>query len=239
MALRPELRFALIAGASALIAGAAGVALWTAIRPRALPAPQGTLRCPSDPAPTASVRRGDFVILQLESADGSYHESTWATVLARTPDTLVAVLSGEQIAEGVRPLATDKHGFRLGEKMLVSPDCVWGVFHPTEMGDPDTGGTILCGPQIDELAQFLEDASLYAIAKGLTVEPGNRAEIVVASKASYKAWSERLWTRIVTMSPNGQVMTARIDDDPEFTDNHTLVRGSIVRYNRDCIIGAV
>lgn len=178
------------------------------------------------------------MIVQLQSADKSFRQSTWATILAKTPDTLVAVLSGEQIEEGVRPLATDQHGFRLGEKLLVPRECVWEVFRPTPMGDKTTGGKIFCGPEIIELAAFLKDEALFPIAKGLTIQPGDEAQVVVGSRASYKAWHERVWTRVVTISPNGQVLTARVDDDPEHTDNHNLVRGSIVRYNRDCIIGA-
>ena len=240
MALRPNVRFALIAGTAAAIAGGVGLWMWSATRPQPAAIPgSGSLLCPTDVGKDpvlAKIARGDFVIVQLQSPDGDYSESTWATVLSKTGDTIVAVISGEQIPEGVRSLATDKHGFRLGDRIFIEHTCVWEVFHPGDLGE----GEIFCGPQVTDLAEFLEDENLYPIARGKTVQPGDRAQILVASKmARGTAWHERLWTQIVRISRRGQVITAQIDQDPdpELSLLHTLVRGSVVRYNRDCVIG--
>lgn len=234
MRLSRSTKIALGAGAATTIVG---VAIW-AWKARRTPqvAGKGSLLCPADagktPAPAASVGRGDFVVVQLQSHDGKFSESTWATIAEDAGDVLVAVLTGEQISEGVRQLRTDKHGFRLGQRMILERECIWEVYRPEEYN-----GQILCGPQIVELAEHIGDETLYPVAGGLTVEPGDRAQIVIGSKESFgNAWNERLWTRIVTMSPSGQVITAWIEDEPELAE-HGLVRGSIVRFNRDCIIG--
>lgn len=237
MALSPRVKFALAVGGGAAVAGA-GVWVWTALTKDKPKGPRrDPILCPAavgrDAAPTASVKRGDFVVIQLQSPDGSYHESTWATVIGKTAEELAVVITGEQLPEGVRPLATDKHGIRLGHRMLLKRDCVWEVFRPVKVG-----GQILCGPQVAELAKFLEDEDLGVVAGGLIIEQGDRARIIVGSKESFgNAWNEELWTRVVTISPTGQVITARVDDDPELTKRHGLTRGSIVRYNRDCVIG--
>ena len=171
-------------------------------------------------------------MIQVQSGDGKFSEATWATVLAKSDDTIFAAITGEQVEEGVRTLQTDKHGFRLGQTVLVTRDCIWEVFKPERFD-----GDILCGPQIRELAEFLKDDNLYPIAAGRTVEVGDRVQIVVGSKESFgNAWHEKLWTRIITISPSGQVITAMVDSEPEVTE-HGLARGSIVRFNRDCVIG--
>lgn len=236
MPLSPRVRFALVAGGAAAIAGG-GVWLWTTLRPKPSLPDAPALLCPRHvgkaAAPSASVEPGDFVVVELQSPDGKFHESTWATVAAVAGNALVVILTGEQIPEGIRPLRTKQHGFRLGHKMILERDCIWEVFRPAEMT-----GQILCGPQILELAKFLEDDTLFPVASGLTVQQGDRAKIMVGSIESFgNAWNESLWTRIVTISPSGQVVTAKIQDEPELTERHGLVEGSIVRYNRDCVIG--
>jgi hypothetical protein len=197
---------------------------------------KGGLLCPRHvgraPADTSGLGRGDFVVLQLQSADGSFSESTWATIVSKTGGHLVAVLSGEQIPEGVRPLHTARHGFRLGEHLVLDEGCVWDVFKPAEFE-----GRILCGPQVIDLGNFLGE-DIFPVAGGLIVDRNDRARIVVGSKESFgNAWHEFLWTRIATISPSGQVITALVEDDPELSSRHGLVRGSVVRFNRDCIIG--
>lgn len=238
MPLAPQIKVALAAGSTAAIAGIA----WWAIERRDERPDQpgkstgGRLLCPSEvgkESPLGPIEAGDFVVVQLQSADATFSEPTWATVLSVSGDSLFAVLSGEQIEEGVRPLQTKRHGFRLGHRMLIQRDCVWEIFHPSPMT-----GQILCGPQVDELAKFLEDDDLAVTPGGLIVQPGDRAEIVVGSELSYgNLWHERLWTRILSVSPSGQVITAMIDEDPALKHEHGLVLGSIVRYNRDCVIG--
>lgn len=230
-----RIKIAIGAGA---VTVAAGVAIWALSgRGPVRSVHKGSLLCPGDvgrtPVPeTNSVGRGDFVVVQLQSPDGKFSESTWATVVEDSGDVLVAVLTGEQIAEGVRALRTDQHGFRLGQKLVLERGCIWEVFRPEKYE-----GQILCGPQIVELAEYIGDEHLYAVKGGLTVEPGDRARIVIGSEESFgNAWYERLWTRIATMSPSGQIITAWVEDDPEL-EEHGLKRGSIVRFNRDCIIG--
>lgn len=239
MALGTAHKVAIVAASTAAIAGLSTWAYLTHADKKLPPEPPkpGRLMCPGDvgrdPAPAEGVGRGDFIVVALISGDGKFFENTWASVLATTPDNLFVALTGEQIAEGVRPIATDKHGFHLGEQLIVPRNCVFEVFKPVEVD-----GQILCGPQIVELGTFLQDPDLKPIAAGLTVEVGNRSEIIVASKESFgNAWFERLWTRIVTISKSGQVITATVDDTPEKTDDHGLIRGTVVRYNRDCVIG--
>jgi len=238
MALHPVLKLALIASGAATVAG---LGVWgiLALREGATPPPPplpGRLLCPREagrePAPATSVGRGDFIVIQLQSGDKKFSESTWASVVAGAGGDVIVLLTGEQIAEGVRPLSTDKHGFRLGQPLVVPRDCIWEVFRPVKLT-----GQILCGPQLDELGEFLKE-EIYPIEAGLTVEPGDRAQIIVASnEAQGTAWHERLLTRIVTISRSGQVLTARVEGIPTQTDKHGLSSGSVVRFNRDCIVG--
>ena len=121
----------------------------------------------------------------------------------------------------------------LGHRLLLERDCIWEVFQPEPFE-----GQILCGPQIIELAELLGDADLFPVAGALTVQPGDPARIIVAQKGTATgAWSEKLWTQIKTISPTGQVITAIVTDEPQQSDRHELVAGSVVLYNRDCIIG--
>lgn len=235
MPMRPRVKFALAAGGAAVAIGF-GAWAWTELRPTPTKKRHGSLLCPGkvgrEPAPAETVGRGDFVVVQLQSADGKFHESTWATVLGETGDVVAVVLAGEQIAEGIRPLATDKHGFRLGDRLTVARDCIWELFRPTAFR-----GQILCGPRITELGEAIGE-EMVPVAAGLTVQRGDRARVLVASKtAQGTAWHEKIWTRIATISPSGQVITAVVDEDPQKTERHKLTRGSVIRFNRDCVIG--
>ncbi len=234
MAMRPQVKFALAAAGAAAAVGL-GVWGWLAFQPKPKKK-HGSLLCPAQAGrkavPAETVGRGDFVVVQLQSADGKFHESTWATVLGETGDVLAVMLAGEQVEEGIRPLATDQHGFRLGDRMTLARDCIWELFRPEAFD-----GTILCGPQITELGEQVGE-DLFAVAAGLTVQRGDRARILVASKeAQGSVWHEEIWTRIATISPTGQVITALVDEDPEEIERHKLTRGSVVRFNRDCVIG--
>lgn len=235
MPMRPQLKFALAAG-GAVVVGGLGYWAYSALRGEDKPQ-DGSLLCPAavgrDPAPSESVGRGDFVVIQLQSADRKFHESTWANVLGETGGVLVATIAGEQVAEGIRPLATDKHGFRLGDQITLDRACIWEVFRPEEFR-----GQILCGPQITELSDKLEDEDYFPVAGGLTVQRGDRARILVGSSVAHATdWHEPLWTRIATISPSGQVITAIVDQEPELSKRHHLSQGSVVRFNRDCVIG--
>lgn len=240
--MRTAHKLALIAVGSAAVAGTTVWAILSyADRPKKkpeLPKP-GRVLCPADvgrdPPAAVSVGRGDFVAVALQSGDGSFVETTWASVLAGAGPDIVVALTGEQVAEGVKPLSTERHGFSLGTRLLISRECVWEVFRPSEIE-----GQILCGPQVTELATFLGDDAdgMAVVPAGLIVNAGDRVEIVVASKEALgTAWFERLWTRVVTMSRSGQVLTAMVVEQPEKTDNHGLSMGSVVRFNRDCVIG--
>jgi hypothetical protein len=234
----PRVKFALGLGGVVAVAGGAAWAIssLTDDRKKIGKGGPGRLFCPREggrvPAPSHLLERGDFVVVQLRSADGAFSEPTWATILDASGDDLVAVISGEQVEEGVRPIATDKHGFRLGHQLVLERDCIWEVFHPT-----DSLGQILCGPQIDELAKFTGEAFM-PVRGGLTVEAGDGARVIVADKASFgNTWWEPLWTRIVNVSATGQILTAIVDEDPKQGERHGLVRGSVLRFNRDCVIG--
>ncbi|MCH9637754.1 MAG: hypothetical protein K0U16_07405 [Gammaproteobacteria bacterium] len=236
MALSPRVKFALALGGTVVAVGG-GVLLWKHLQ-RPKPPPEfPALLCPKhvgrEAAPSASLTPGDFVVVQLQSPDGTFSEATWATVVGIADPQLVVVLSGEQIPEGVRPLNTEKHGFRLGQRLILDRDCVWEVFRPAEFT-----GQIMCGPQIRELAKVLEDETLFPVRGGLIVQQGDRAQILVASQeAQGTSWNERLWTRIINVSPSGQIITAKVEGEPELTERHELSPGSVVRFNRDCVIG--
>lgn len=239
MPLSPRWKFALGAGSIALVAGGAAWAISVLTDDRKKPldrAKVGSLLCPAQagkkPAPAASLDRGDFVVVQLQSADKKFSEATWAAVIDAQGDDVVAIISGEQISEGVRPIATDKHGFRLGHRLVLPRECIWEVFRPSE-----NLGQILCGPAILELAAFVGDETLFPVAAGLAVEKGDRVEVIVADKQSFgNTWHEPLWARVINISSTGQVLTAQVDVDPKQSERHGLHRGSILRFNRDCVI---
>jgi hypothetical protein len=208
-------------------------------RPVALPlVPTGRILCPGDlgkiPASSAALVVGDFVVVQLASGDGKFHESTWAVVTSIGATTVVARISGEQLQTGIRPLQTKKHGFRVGNEILLSKDCIWDVYRPVTFS-----GQILCGPDLAAL-DTIEKPPLRALPAALTLDIGDRAQIVVASsEAAGTAWHEKLWTRVVSMSPTAQVVSALVDEEPTQNDKHALVKGSLLRFNRDCIVKVV
>ena len=234
MPIRPRIKFALLAGG---VATAIGLGVWGWVALHGKPKKRrGSFLCPAavgrEPASSETASPGDFIVVQLQSHDAKFHESTWATVSGEMGGVLAVVLSGEQIEEGIRPLATNKHGFRLGDRLTIDRDCIWELFRPEAFD-----GDIFCGPQIQELGGVVGE-DLFPVAGGLTVQRGDRAQILVASKeAQGTAWHETIWTRIATISPSGQVITAMVDEDPEQTERHKLTRGSVVRFNRDCVIG--
>ena len=232
MPLAPRVKFAIAAGATTLAAG--GIIWWATTRPDKNP--HGRLLCPGQvgrqPLPPGSATKGDFAVVQLQSGDGKFTESTWASIVGRSGNSFVAVLTGEQIPAGIKHLHTDKHGYRLGHRMILDPACIWEVFRPK-----DHEGHVLCGPQITDLASFLGDDTLYPIEAGQDVNKGDRAQIVIGSDESFgNAWFEKLWTKITKVSKSGQVITAKVQKAPERAE-HGLKRGSVLKYNRDCIIG--
>jgi hypothetical protein len=194
----------------------------------------GRVLCPAEigrvPSRTA-LSVGDFVVVHLISEDEKFSESTWASVRSIGENTLVVRIAGEQTDTGIRPLQTRKHGFRIGNDLLIDRDCVWDVFRPVEFD-----GQILCGPQLAAL-DSIEKIPLRALPAALTLNLADRVQIVVASKeAQGTAWYEKIWTRVVALSPTSQVIMALVDEEPEHNDKHALAKGSLLRFNRDCVV---
>lgn len=195
----------------------------------------GRVVCPAElgrsPANTIGVVAGDKLVVLLASKDGSFAQSTWATVLNPRTNKIRVQLSGEQAeAGGYEPLDTSHHGFAFGDKLTLARDCVFDVYRPTRFN-----GQILCGAALAVLdAQVSPHFRTAPDAN--TVDRGAQVQIVVASlEQSGTAWYEPLWVTITKLSPTGQVLMGTIDERPKLTE-HGLGQGQEVSFNRDCIV---
>lgn len=216
---RKPLEVALAIGSATLVGGAVawGIAHWLSSRR------EGAILCPPTEINTLSLAPGDFIVVQLGTKDGKPIEITWATVQSLTDTQIVARLTGEHVDEGPKPLATDRHGFELGDTIVVARTCVWEVFAPVSFP-----GRVVCGPD-------LETFGASPMPQAATLGIGDSAKVVLADLESASPWTEQLWTRVVSISSTGQIVTAQVDEEPTVAA-HGLRIGALLRFNRDCVI---
>lgn len=197
------------------------------------PVPKGRVLCPKDvnrmPADTSTVKKGDYVVLHLQSHDRSFVEPVWGRVISVSPkrDQLHVQITGEFTDTGLRPIKYRQHGFHMNEKVIVGTDCVFDVLSVSGT----LKGTILCGPRLAVLE------GKYAPVDTRRVAEGDMVQIVVASKeAQGTAWHEPLWVHVTRISPTASVIHGIVAEAPAQADRHGLSRFSKLDFTRDCVV---
>lgn len=203
------------------------------------PVPKGTVLCPAEvgkiPPDISAVRRGDYVILELVSKNGKFVEPTWARVRSVSPDReqLYVEIVGEFTKAGIKPISSKKHGFYLGEKLIVDSDCVFDTLHISG----ELKGQILCGPSLGAIVSETTQEPLYRPVDTRRVSTSNLVKIVAASKeGDGTAWHEPLWVHVTRISPTSQIIHGIVSEEPELTAKHGLRQFSAVQFGRDCVV---
>lgn len=190
------------------------------------------------PTDLALLEPGDFVTLAIADATGKLAESLWGQVSSMTPDKqdMNVMIVGQWTDAGLKLPATDKHGFRYGDKIFIDRRCVFDILH-------HEGG-------VSEDAKILCDASALSVIEDGEYEQLSQAEVdqvtnhhmvwfVVASKtAQGTAWHELIPAHVMEISPYRAIVKVMVANDPELTANHGLRRFSKVSITRSCIVHA-
>lgn len=211
------------------IAGAIGMGLlggaiaWWLLRDKPAVTPVGHVQCPNIPYP-AVVRIGDYVVVQLAANNGSISEPTWAKVLSRSGNKKINVeIVGETGQDGPKPIATDRHGFSIGQKLTIDTSCIYDRFRPGQ------AWRVLCGPALAS-AGFEALPGNQASILGM----GDRALVVVGGN---RGGIEPLWLEVSGVSVGQQTIRGVVVTAPVLTD-HGLRAGDEIEFLRDCVTDA-
>lgn len=190
-----------------------------------LPA-KGRPVCPVDPAPTAGIRPGDYLILTLADRALVFREMVWAQVLSRAPegDRFLVRLLGRMGETGPVDLAKKKHGFRIGEQLKVDADCVWDTMHAPDVGGK---GQLYCGFDGENL---LDEPPI--LVKDL--REGDEVKVVVSTIIGSEAHADALWTRVDGISRTGNVVYGTIVSPIQFPI-HGFRQWQEIEFGRDCV----
>lgn len=195
---------------------------------------KGEALCPAAPLfEPGDFHEGDFVVVQLGALDRSFSEATWARVRGRTlfglGSGVKVELVGQIGSDGDPPaLRSDKHGFDLGERVVVDAACVWDRYRPMP-----NGAKFVCGAGLMTLPASLElPTAPDPKAKALRV--GDLAALVVATSAPV----ELVWVTVKEQSPGAQVLVGEVTYPTERPDIHGLRQGTRVDFVRDCVVEA-
>lgn len=216
--------------AGALLAGAGVTALWWGLTPRARSSARvrGRIECPARPrADTSGLREGDFVAITLRGAKVS--AATWAVVITAGVPDVRARLVGEFGPVGVRALPA-KLGFRLGDILTFSRECIFETYRPSSTG------VVLCG-------QWLRDVSGRGPVSSSTAAPGDDVQIWLAPADPKNPQQpgpgfdvpDPVWAKIESVSVAGHVLRVRVLDAPTNTAGHGVVAGAEFDITRECI----
>ena len=213
-----------IAGAvgGALVLGGLSWWIWRKLD-KGPPKITGEVVCAPNPY-TAPVHKGDYVVISLGTLDGQWHESTWAEVQAIKGTQLEVLLVGEETTDQLGPkiLATDKHGFKLGDVLTIERRCILDRFRPGHTYN------VVCGPAL-YLAGFNPIAPDQASLLGI----GDRAQIVIRSAAEQTG---AIWVTIDSVSAGVQTLRGQVNAVPS-TDLGPKP-GDVIDFLRDCVVDA-
>ena len=220
-------------------------------RRRKLPAPttkQGAVVCPAAlgrvPASTVGAKPGDFVALRLADHAGTFTEIVWAIILtihgkgAKLPwgasSTAMQVrLTGTIGTTSVAVPQTARHGFDIGDTLVLEDNCAWEVFHGnskgmalcglfgrkvSDTGTPAAAGALVAG---EEVLIYLAP-----VKKGSVLTPGPGWDV-----------PNPVWARVVRVSQTKSVLQVRLLDVPAPMPGMTLKKGTRIDINRDCVYG--
>ena len=190
--------------------------------------PKGRPICPVDPAPTAGLRPGDYVILTLADRARIFREMVWAQVLSRAPegDRFQVRLLGSTGATGPVDLAKQKHGFRIGEELKVDADCVWDTMHAPDVGGK---GRFYCG---FAGAELIDEPVISTIG----LKAGDEVQILVSTVIGSAAHADPLWVKVDFISRTGSVVHGAIVSPVHFPI-HGFRQWQKIEFGRDCIFG--
>lgn len=213
-------RRAAIAGAVGL-GTAVGALAWWLFRDPSTPNAKGQILCPQR-AYDGSIRRGDFVVIELQARDKMLAEPTWAEVVRTTPWHLTVRIAGE-VSEGTEPkaLATDKHGYKIDDIVRISKGCVFDRFRPGQAWQ------VICGPGLLPTGYAPLERSRASL-----LTTGDRALVVVADQIGQR---QPLWVTIGNVSSGQQVISGAVLDQPELEG---VAQGDLLEFLRDCIVDA-
>jgi len=199
------------------------------------------------------VKVGSDVALWLGDWEGRFVEATWGKVLGidpKDPNMLLVGLEGESAVSGVRRLQSDKHGFRLGDKIPAVPlDCVAEVLRPLE----DPSAQILCGGPLENFVASakrgdfdISPANPDDLPDGAVMPPaqephellGRDVQLLMVSKAGAgTAWQVRVLARIIGVSEPGSVAEVRVTlVEPNAQAEHQVKPGDVFDITWDCVI---
>jgi len=178
----------------------------------------GYVLCPQGAglAPTGKeISSGSVVVLALGSPTGYPVELAWAKVLGegeQDPNRIQAVLVGQASQTGQLALETDRHGFRVGQKIWITKDCVWDVLRWLK----DPYGRLLCGAELLTFDGSDPDAAPDGYAFAWPPGPvsslvGRQVELLLVSQAGKgTAWQLPLTAEIISVSDTKQIATVRV-----------------------------
>ncbi len=211
----------------------------------------GYVLCPQGAGlePTAkSVGIGSIVILGLGSPAGQPVEPGWARVVeldATDPNRVAVVLIGQATTAGQTGFQTDRHGFRISQKLWVTRDCMWDVLQLLD----DPGGTLLCGaelivfdgPDYDIVPDGLGPADLPSHPRDLV---GRNIELYLVSRfGKGSAWQVPVTAEVVDVGSTGHIATVRVlavgrSDEAEKPPptGHQLQPGQTFDITWDCVV---
>ena len=202
--------------------------------------------CPAElgklPAPTKSLKPGDFVAIRLADHAGGFTEVVWATVQSiirkrksKLPGAVASAIrirvTGTVGTSSVATPASEMHGFDIGTKMAIDRNCVWEVFHTSKRG------MALCGLYGRKVSGQGTPAAAGAAVAGdevlIYLAPVKDGTILVPGPG----WDvpNPVWARIVRVSATQSVLRVKILDTPGAMPGMTLERGNVLDVSRDCI----
>lgn len=211
---------------------------------------KGSVVCPAElghlPASTVNAHPGDFVLLRLASAAGTFSEVVWAVIesirnegaskLPPGTDKSSAMrvrLVGTIGSSSVATPNTAKHGFDVGASILLDVGCAWEVFRTSSKG------MALCGLFGQEVSGKGTPATAGAVVAGeevlIYLAPVKEGAILVPGPG----WdvANPVWARIVRVSSSGSILRVAILEPPAIVAGMTLVAGDELDISRDCVFG--
>jgi hypothetical protein len=204
--------------------------------------PQGAGLRPTD----KPIEAGSIIVVGLGSPTGQSVEAAWAKVAGvdpRDPNRIAVVLVGQASETGQVELQTDRHGFRLSQRLWITRDCVWDVLR--FLDDPQ--GRLLCGAELSNFdgpdADVAPDGYKPApppipLASAL----GRHVELLLVSRAAAgTAWVVPLTAEVTAISETKHIATVRVtavgrNEDAEGASGHHVRAGTTFDITWDCVL---
>lgn len=182
----------------------------------------------------ASTKPTDFVLLGIESHDKKFREWAWAEVVAAKPDKekVYVQLRGQLGESSAQPLATNKHGFRIGTRAFVDRNSILDRLrlHPADL---DEKGKLYCGVFAEELT-----GDEPAASGQLIVKRGDQVRIAISTKTAPEEHLDEPWVVVDGVSRTGNVIGGTIIEPLDYTPQHGFKQWDEIEFTHDCILDA-